>query len=65
MARRYLTIKEYCAEHSVKRTTVQHWIRNGTLKARTDVRPYMIPADQPVPYKDPSIHAWRYQWKKE
>jgi hypothetical protein len=63
MSRRYLTIREYCEEHGVTRTTVQHWIRTGKLQAVTFKRPYLIPDGQPVPYKDPLVHKWRYQWK--
>ena len=65
MARGYLTIKQYCEKYGISRTTVQHWIRHGKIEAVTWKRPYMIPEDQPIPYKDPSIHKWRYQWKEE
>ena len=60
-----MTIKEYSEKYHVPRTTVQSWIRNGTLKALTIKRPFMIPDDQGVPVKDPSYHGWYYTFKNE
>lgn len=60
--RSYLTVKEYCKKYDVPRSTVRSWIKSGTIEARRDVRPILIPDDQPFPVKDPDIHGWRYQW---
>ena len=60
MGRPYITIKEYSKRHGIPRTTVQMWVRSGYIEAMKSVRPILIPDDQPVPYKDPSIHKWRY-----
>ena len=64
MSRPYLTVAEYSEKYGVPKTTVKSWIRSGKLKARKNLRPMLIEDDQLVPYKDPDIHAWRYQWKE-
>lgn len=65
MSRPYLTVKGFSLKYHVPQSTVKQWIREGTLKARTDIRPMQIPDDQGIPYKDPSVHGWRYQWRKD
>lgn len=62
MARPYLTIKQYSAKYGVPRTTVQAWIRNGTLEALRWKRPMLIPDDQPVPTREKGyFNGWRYK----
>lgn len=65
MARLYLSIKEYCEKYNVPRTTVQYWVKKGILNARKDVRPFQIPDDQPIPFKDKVTDSFRYRWKDE
>ena len=64
MSRPYLTIKGYSEKYGVPRTTVQGWIKDGTLQCMKFKRPYLIPDDQPVPRKEPGyFNNWR--WKRE
>ena len=60
--RSYLTIKQYCKKYDIPRTTVQGWIKDGTLEAIHIKRPYLIPDDQPIPVKDDGYYnGWRYR----
>lgn len=65
MARPYLTMEQYCLKYDVPRSTVRYWIQQGVLEVRKDVRPMLIPDGQGIPYKDPDIHKFRYQWKRQ
>lgn len=62
MSRRYLKVDEYSEKYGVPKSTVKKWIRDKTLDARTDIRPMLIPDDQPVPVKEGN--SWRYTWKE-
>ena len=65
MARRYLTIAQYGEKYGIPKRTVNEWVRNGKLEARTDIYPKLIPDDQPVPVKDPEFHAWRWRFPSD
>ena len=58
-----MTVEEYAKRYGVPCSTVKGWIRDGTLETNRDVKPMLIKPGQKVPYKDPDIHRWRYQWK--
>ena len=61
MSRPYLTVKEYAAKYGVPKSTIRVWIRDGKLKVFKG-KTILIPDDQPIPYKDPKIPGWRYQF---
>ena len=60
-----LTIKQYCEKYDVPRTTVQYWLKRGLLKKSRGKRPFLIPDNQPIPYKDDLFPSFRYRWKDE
>lgn len=65
MSRPYLTIKQYCEKYNVPRTTVQDWVRNGTLEVLRWKRPMLIPDDQPIPERSKDyFNGWRYKREK-
>jgi len=62
MAREYITVAEFCERTDIPKRTVYDWIRKGKIEVRKDVYPALMPADQPIPVKNPDIHGWRYQF---
>ena len=63
----YITLVEWCQINDVPDSTARSWIKNGTIEVLSlnGKRPVLIREDHPVPYKDPDIHQWRYQWKEK